>query len=274
MQTQSIQKTHSNPGFTSALKDWRKVRKMSQLDLSLEAQVSQRHLSWLETGRAKPSREMVIRLADTLSIPNRDRNRLLGLAGFAPLFVESELDAPIMQMVTDVLEKMLVNHDPYPAIVMDRQWNLKMKNKSADKLFELFGDPAQILEDIGDDGQFNIARLSFHPKGLRRFASNWGEIAPSFFARLRREAIELNDPIAISLLDELAPYVDDYVAEQHYPASLSPLLPLHYSINGHDLKLVSVLSSFGSAQDVTATELRIETFYPADDATTEYFKSL
>lgn len=273
MQTQSINHSNPNSGFTIALKDWRKVRKMSQLDLSLEAQVSQRHLSWLETGRAKPSREMVIRLADTLSIPNRDRNRLLGLAGFAPLFVESELDAPVMKMVTDVLEKMLTNHDPYPAIVMDGRWNLKMKNASADRLFELFGNTAQILQDIGDDGQFNIARLSFHPKGLRRFASNWDEIAPSFFARLRREAIELNDPVAISLLNELAPHVEDYVAEQHYPASLSPLLPLHYSVNGHDLKLVSVLSSFGSAQDVTATELKIETFYPADDITAAYFES-
>lgn len=256
--------------FTGLLKNWRKQRKMSQLELSLEAQVSQRHLSWLETGRAKPSRDMVMRLAETLDVPNRERNRLLNLAGFAPLYVQSELGAPTMQVVDDVLTLMLDNHEPYPAIVMDRYWNLKMKNKAADKLLALFGDLPSMLREINDDGQVNIARLSLHPRGLRRFAHNWDEVAPSLFTRLRREAQEQHDPGVTAIVDELAQYVP--ISDDSPNGPLSPILPLRYGVGEQQLSLISVLSSFGSAQDVTANELKIETFYPADDATTAFFK--
>jgi transcriptional regulator with XRE-family HTH domain len=264
--------TEQQPGFTGALKDWRKIRKMSQLDLSLEARVSQRHLSWLETGRAKPSREMVVRLSDSLQIPNRDRNRLLNLAGYAPIYQESELGEPLMVMVADVLEKMLANHNPYPAMVMDRYWNLKMKNQAADQLFALLGDPDELQQKIGGGDEFNIARLSLHPQGLRQFITNWDEVVLPFFTRLKREAASQHDPQVMHYIDSLSEFVAEDIKEQSYTIPLSPILPLRYSLNGLNLSLVSVISSFGGAQDVTANELRIESFYPADESTAQYFR--
>ena len=258
-------------GFTQALKDWRKLRKMSQLDLSLEAEVSQRHLSWLETGKSRPSREMIIRLADTLDIPNRDRNRLLDLAGFAPFYSESVLGEPVMQLVSDVLEKMLNNHNPYPAIVVDRFWNLKMKNRAADKLFGLLGNIPEVLDRIGDDGQFNIARFSLHPQGLRQYISNWQEVVTPFYTRLKREATTRHDPEVIKLIDSLEQFVVNDLVNTSHSTQLTPILPLKYNVGGVKLSLISVISTFGSAQDVTANELRIETFYPADDVTTAFF---
>ncbi|MEO0369208.1 MAG: helix-turn-helix transcriptional regulator [Pseudomonadota bacterium] len=261
--------------FTSALKGWRQIRKMSQLDLSLDAEVSQRHISWLETGRSKPSRDMIIRLSESLSIPNRDRNRLLNSAGFTAIYAQNELGEPTMKIVDQVLTKMLDNHNPYPAIVMDRLWNLKMKNQAADRMFMLLGNLQQVLTEIGDDGSFNIARLSVHPKGLRRFISNWDEIVLPFFTRLKREAEESFDPTVIAHVESLLPFIEQNPQESsanYYDATLTPILPLHYQIGDQSLRLVSVLSTFGSAQDVTTNELRIETFYPADDETAAYFK--
>ena len=259
-----------NAGFTSALKSWRHIRKLSQLELALQADVSQRHLSWLETGKSKPSRNMIIRLADSLDIPNRDRNRLLNMAGFAPIYSESALGEPARHMVEDVLIKMLENHNPYPAIVVDRLWNLKMKNSAADQLFALLGNPNELLERIGGDGQFNIARLTLHPLGLRQFITNWTDIVTPFYTRLKREALTQHDPAANELIDSMAEFVESDLDEQAYDAPLTPILPLNYNFNGVELSLVSVISTFGSAQDVTANELRIESFYPADERTNRY----
>lgn len=260
--------------FYDALKSWRKSRKMSQLDLAIEADVSQRHVSWLETGRAKPSREMVIKLAETLDIPHRERNRLLDLAGYAPLYRESQLDEPAMQMVRDVLQQMLENHDPYPAIVMDRFWNLKMKNSAADRMFSLLGDPYELSSAIGCKDELNIAVLSMHPKGLRQFIQNFDDISLPFYYRLKRDALATKDEAVISLIESLSQYLPEQLHDDISSGPLPPILPLQYSFAGVQLNLISVLSSFGSAQDVTARELQIETFYPADETTKRYFKQL
>ena len=265
----ALQHNESNR-FQTSLKGWRKQRKMSQLDLALAAEVSQRHVSWLETGRSKPSRDMVVKLAEALDVPFRDRNAILNSAGFASLYTERRLEEPEMQPVSNILTEMLEHHEPYPAFVLDRHWNIKMKNQAAGVLFELLGDPEQVWRDVEDNGEFNIALLSVHPNGLRRFISNWDDIAAPFLRRLKREALESGDPRLIEklqlLLKVAGPIEDDLIEHD-----LFPVLPLEIDLGEFKLKLCSVISTFGTAQDITADELRIETFYPADEQTRRYF---
>lgn len=179
----NIQTSH----FTNTLKGWRKVRKMSQLDLALTADISQRHVSWLETGRSRPSREMVVKLSEALEVPLRDRNHILNAAGYADMYTAKALDEPTMAPVSDILKDMLSHHEPYPAFVLDRRWNIVMKNRAADTMFEVVGDPEQVWQDIGDDGRHNIALLTVHPKGLRQYISNFDEISSGFVRRLKRK---------------------------------------------------------------------------------------
>ncbi len=256
--------------FNAALKHWRKQRKMSQLDLALAAEVSQRHVSWLETGRSQPSRDMVVRLADAMEVPLRERNQILNLAGYANLYAERDLSEPAMAAVADILSDVLKHHEPYPAFVLDRHWNIKMKNQAADKLFTIVGDPEQVWRAIGDQGEKNIARLTIHPDGLRRFITNWATVAPPFMRRLKKEAIETADKSLLALYEELEHLAGDLI-EDVPTAELLPVLPLEISLGGTPLKLCSVISTFGTAQDVTANELRIEAFYPADEPTRKFF---
>lgn len=257
--------------FTDNLRDWRKRRKMSQLDLALVAEVSQRHVSWLETGRSQPSREMVMKLSDAMDIPLRERNSILNSAGFANVYANNDLSEPSMQRVTHILEDMLAHHNPYPAFVLDRQWNIKMKNEAADILFEILGDPSQVWSDVGDTGELNIALLTVHPKGLRRFISNWQEVAAPFMRRLKKEALESGDESMMRRYAQLKKHAGDII-ESNDHSDLVPVLPLEIDLGGPILKLCSVISTFGTAQDITANELRIETFYPADEQTRKYFK--
>ncbi len=271
---QTADQSHLNQ-FNVALKGWRKHSKMSQLDLALAADVSQRHVSWLETGRSQPSREMVLRLADAMEVPLRDRNQILNLAGFASLYTEYDLNEPIMEPISSILTDMLEHHQPYPAFVLDRYWNIKMKNTAADSLFTLFGDPAQIWQAIGDDGSHNIALLTLHPQGLRSFISNSNEVTLQFMRRLKKEALESRDPEMMTryqMLEKCADLPDNLTNTNIVDTmNLVPLLPLEFSVAQQTLKLCSVISTFGTAQDITANELRIETFYPADDATRQFF---
>jgi len=256
--------------FNVALKHWRKQRKMSQLDLALAADVSQRHVSWLEMGRSKPSREMVVRLTEAMDVPLRDRNTILNMAGFANLYIERDLGEPTMQPVQGILTEMLAHHQPYPAFVLDRQWNIKMKNQAADTLFELVGDPQQVWQDIGDNGEHNIALLTVHPKGLRRFIANWQEVVAPFMRRLKKEAVESCDDRMLARYQQLEIHAGE-INHTSDSYDLLPILPLEINLGGPTLTLCSVISTFGTAQDITANELRIETFYPADEATREFF---
>lgn len=257
--------------FTDSLRQWRKRRKMSQLDLALAAEVSQRHVSWLETGRSNPSRSMVVKLSEAMDVPLRDRNTILNSAGFADLYTNRDLSEPSMEPVADILADMLAHHNPYPAFVLDRQWNIKMKNEAAGTLFEVFGDPEQVWKDVGGNGEMNMALLTVHPNGLRRFISNWHDVAGPFLKRLKKEAFDSRDQVMLDRYQQLLEHSGELDDNQSRP-DLLPVLSLEINLGGPVLKLCSVISTFGTAQDITADELRIETFYPADDLTRKYFK--
>ena len=260
--------------FQTICRQWRQIRKLSQLDLALAANVSQRHVSWLETGRSLPSRDMVARLSDAMEIPLRERNVLLRSAGYSSGYRETPLDEPTMAPVLAVLNKVLKNHEPLPAVVIDRYWNVRQKNTAADLLLGIAGDPEEMLENIGASGEFNLALLTLHPQGLRPYLTNWEQAAPAFIRRLRSEAFASGDPV---LQAQFARYIDlagplddsDPVGE-----SLLPILPLELSINGLKLSLFSVISTFGTPQDITTDELRIEAFYPTNTQTEQFFGSL
>lgn len=258
--------------FCGLLKYWRQNRKLSQLDLALTADVSQRHLSWLETGRSQPSREMVLRLAEAMNVPLRERNQILHAAGFAGVFTEKQLDEPSMKPVLHVLSHMLDNHEPYPAIVLDRQWNIRMKNKAANILFEVSGDPDALWESVGDQGDHNLALLCLHPNGLRQFISNWQNIAGPLLRRLQREATESGDQLLLEKYRELEDIAGDEFTSAETNEPLTPILPLEFALGELTLSLFSVISTFGTPQDITTDELRIETFYPTDEATAKFFK--
>lgn len=260
--------------FQSLCRQWRQFRKFSQLDLALAADVSQRHVSWLETGRSQPSREMVVRLADAMDIPLRERNVLLQCAGFAPAYNETRLEEPAMTPVLDALNHVLQHHEPLPAVVVDRFWNIKMKNRAADLILGIVGDPDEMHESISIGRELNLALLTLHPQGLRPFIANWQQAAPSFIRRLRSEAMASCDELLqrrLAAFIELAGPIEhgDDVSE-----SLLPVLPLELTINGLELSLFSVISTFGTPQDITTDELRIEAFYPTDAQTEQFFRSM
>lgn len=259
--------------FCGLLKHWRNHRSLSQLDLALRADVSQRHVSWLETGRSQPSRDMVLRLTEALDIPLRERNQLLTSAGFAAMFTENKLDEPSMKPVLHVISRMLDNHEPFPAIVLDRMWNIIMQNKAAGILFQITGDPASLWQAVGDNGDKNIALLSIHPNGLRQFISNWATAGPMFLRRLKREALESGDQRVIKKFYELETLAGETLRDDTPDDPLLPILPLEFQFGDFKLSLFTVISTFGTAQDVTTDELRIETFYPTDDQSAAFFQS-
>jgi len=257
--------------FPSLCRQWRHFRKLSQLDLALAADVSQRHVSWLETGRSMPSREMVLRLADAMEIPLRERNVLLRAAGYAAVYGESGLDEPVMKPVLDALKRMLDHHEPLPAVVVDRLWNVRMQNRAAERLLAAAGDPAPPIDEVAVDDSLNLALLTVHPQGLRRLIVNWDEVMPSFLRRLRSEAVATDDPKVQDLFLRLLELAGPVNEAGPVLESLLPVLPLELNIDGLELSLFSVMSTFGTPQDVTTDELRIEAFYPTDAKTAEFF---
>lgn len=257
--------------FPHICRQWRQFRKLSQLDLALAANVSQRHVSWLETGRSAPSREMVIRLADAMDIPLRDRNLLLQAAGYTPVYAESRLDDPVMEPVLAALARMLEHHEPLPALVVDRFWNVKMKNTAADLLLGLGGDLQPLMEEAGVAGEINLAYLTVHPAGLRRFISNWEQAAPAFLQRLRGEVQVARDPALADHVEALVQLSGVGADERPDVDNLLPVLPLEIAVGDLSLSLFSVMSTIGTPQDITADELRVESFYPADDQTAAFF---
>lgn len=255
-------------GFPFLLRTWRQRRRLSQLALALEAGVSQRHLSFLESGRARPSRDMILQLSETLEVPLRERNELLVAAGFAPLFRARSLDDPQMAQVLTAVQRMLEKHEPFPAIAVDRAWNIRLANRPFETLAALLG--AELWARVGGAGR-NLIRVLFHPAGLRPHIANWEAIAPLLWHRARREAEALGGDETRAVLAELAPLVDAETLRLAEDAALVPVLPLVIAKDGVRISLFTVIATFGTAQDVTTDELRLEFFFPADDATEALF---
>ena len=259
----------SAPPVGVLLRDWRQRRRLSQLDLALEAGVSTRHLSFVETGRARPSPEMVLHLADELEVPLRERNRLLLAAGYAPVYEERALDEPEMQPVHDAIQLVLDGHDPYPAITVDRGWALVAHNRAAGLLME--GLPDDLLAP-----PMNVLRASLHPDGLAPRIANLGQWKAHLLERLARQAAITGDPALRTLHAELAAYPapED---EERGPAS-DVVVPLRLRTDDGELRFFSTVTTFGTPADITVEELSIESFFPADehtaDAVREYVASL
>ncbi len=251
--------------FGDLVRYWRRVRTMSQLDLAAAAMTTSRYMSFLETGRSKPSREMVLRLADALEVPLRDRNGLLLAAGFAPLYPHRELDDPSLTRVTLALDRMLDQHEPFPAVVMDRGWNLLRANGGAQRLFGLMWAPAPVPDTA------NVLRLILEPGPVRSHVANWEEVAPALLERARREAVGgVLDLATAELVQELRarPDVKALTVAPRSIAPSSPVVDVHFRLDGTNLRFFSVVSTIGTPIDVTAQELRVEAFFPADDQTT------
>jgi transcriptional regulator with XRE-family HTH domain len=260
----------SDSGFPSLLREWRRKRRLSQLDLALTSGVSQRHVSFLESGRANPSRGMILQLSETLDVPLRERNAWLTAAGFAPLFRTRTLDDPQMGQVMSAVRMMLSAHEPFPALALDRAWNVRMSNRSFDLLGGLLGE--DIWERIGGD-QRNLMRLFFHPRGIRPLVTNWDAVGPLIWRRAQREADQLGGQEMQGVLADLAPYQDAEVLWSAAGAALVPVLPFNLRVGDLAISMFAIIATLGTAQDVTADELRIETLFPADAATEALFRA-
>lgn len=257
--------------FPALMRYWRQYNKLSQLDLALDADISQRHISYLETGRSKPSRDMIARLGAAMDIPLRDRNALLVAAGFAPEYQETALDSATMAPVLQAVEQMLAHHAPLPALAVDRNWTIIRVNKAAELLIGMLGD---LPQEVDSDGRLNLAYASLHPMGLRRYITNWAEAGTAFLRRLRREALATRDPALRARFDTYASLASAEDRETAATGSLTPVLPVNLDINGLHLSLFTVISTFGTPQDVTTDELRVESFYAMDEQTSAFFAQM
>lgn len=247
--------------FGRMLRDVRRARRLSQLDLALQAEVSQRHLSFLESGRARPSREMVVQLATALDLPLETRNRLLAAAGFAGLYPRRQLDAEAMRPIRNAMERMLAAHEPFPALVVDRAWNVVMANRGLPKLFDLLGGLEAMAARVGGA---NLLRVSLHPQGLRPYIRNFDEFAAHLLARSAQEALE--HPELDVMLKEVLRYpgLPARGRSVDWATPMLPVLPMRVALDGVELSLFTTITSFGTPLDVTADELRIENLFPAD----------
>jgi transcriptional regulator with XRE-family HTH domain len=257
----ALAEQHTEPQIGPLLRQWREQRRLSQLDLANQAGVSSRHVSFLETGRARPSRAMVLRLAEQLDVPMRERNPLLLAAGYAPVFAETPLSDPAMSPVLDALKQVLQGHDPYPALVVDGDWNLVDSNAS----FALFteGVAAELLEP-----PFNALRLVLHPKGMAPRIVNLGVWRAKLLTRLRRGAAA--DARLRPLYEELLDYpCDQEEPEIDVPGLGDICIPLQLRHGDDELSFFGTLATFGTPRDITVAELIIESFFPADARTIE-----
>lgn len=264
--------TEASPAgaFARQLREWRQRRRLPQLELALQSGVSQRHISFLESGRARPSREMVLQLSETLDVPLRERNDWLIAAGFAPVYRVSPLEDPRMAQVRNAIHLMLSNHAPFPAVAIDRGWNILMTNPAFEMMLTLLGD--ELWTRVGGE-QRNLMRLCFHRDGIRPYVKNWAEVAPVLWHRATREADTLGGQGLHALLEELRPHQEWQTLHPRDVASLVPVLPLEIEKGGVCIALFSVIATFGTPQDVTADEVRIESFFPADAPTEALFRA-
>jgi transcriptional regulator with XRE-family HTH domain len=253
------------------LRDWRKRRHQSQLALALQAGVSQRHLSFVESGRAQPSREMVLHLAEQLDIPLRERNRLLNAAGFASMFPQHALDDPALAAARRAIERVLQAHEPYPAIAIDRHWTLVAANRAAGAFMagvapSLLGPPT------------NVLRASLHPEGMAPRIANLTQWRTHLLSRLQRECELTGDSTMRALLDELRGYSYPVSWSGSRAASIAHadervFVPLQLTTDAGVLSFISTTTVFGTPVDVTVSEIALECFFPADDATAEFLRT-
>jgi transcriptional regulator with XRE-family HTH domain len=256
--------TDSTAPLGSLLQYWRGVRNLSQLALAHEANVSPRHVCFIETGRAKPSRDMVLLLADTLAVPLRERNALLLAAGFAPVFRESTLDDDELGAVRTAIDAILKQQEPYPAVVMNRHWDILSSNHAASRFFSMLLD-GRTPPDTG-----NVLRLMFHPDGLRPVVENWEAVACALVRRVHREAVGgALDEAGRALLAEVLDYpgVPQRWRTLDLGAPLVPVVPVSFRHRDEAFHFFSAVTVLGTPQDVTLQDLRIESFFPLDEPT-------
>lgn len=252
------------------LRQWRQRRRMSQLDLAVEAEISTRHLSFVETGRAQPSREMLLHLAERLEIPLRERNVLLTAAGYAPVFAERALDDPALDTARQAIDLVLAGHEPFPALAIDRHWTLVAANKAVNLLLASV-TPALLKPPI------NVLRLTLHPDGLAAHIANLPEWRGHILARLRHQIDLSADPLLVALMRELAAYpVNKTRASWPKPESNHAQMVVPFQLNTHVglLTFFSTTMVFGTPVDITLSELAIESFFPADAETGERLRTL
>jgi transcriptional regulator with XRE-family HTH domain len=248
-------KKHS---FGNTLRDWRQRRHLSQLDLACEVEMSTRHLSFIETGRSQPSREMVLRLAERLEVPLRERNELLVAAGFAPMYTARPLDDPAMTTARAAIDLILNGHDPYPAVLLDRHWNLLAANKAAGA-FLAGVDPAVLGPPV------NVLRATLHPGGLAPRILNLAQWRAHLLATLARQIAICADPTLAALLTELRGYPGGEAALD--PPYAGVVVPLRLQTASGILSMFTTTTVFGTPIEVTLSELVLEAFYPADEVT-------
>lgn len=253
------------PHIGEHLREWRQRRHLSQLDLAVDAEISARHLSFVETGRSAPSREMVLKLAERLNVPLRERNVLLVAAGFAPAFPQRSLDDPALRSAREAIDLVLKAHEPNPALAYDRHWNLVSANRMVAPLLE--GVPERLL------GQpFNILRLAFHPEGLAPRTVNLAEWCAHLLERLHHQCEATADPELLKLYDDLRAF--------KIPARSAPItsdsvaIPFKMRYEGEVLSFFSTTMVFGTPVDITLSELALETFFPADELTAARMRSI
>jgi transcriptional regulator with XRE-family HTH domain len=254
------------------LRTWRQRRRKSQLELAVEAEISQRHLSFLESGRSVGSREMLLRLAERLEVPLRERNAMLLAAGYAPVYPESSLDDPALESARQAIDRVLRAHEPYPALAVDRHWNLVSANAGAASMLDAVLDRALLARPL------NVLRLSLHPAGLAPRIANLSEWREHLFDRLRRQIAATADPALSLLLEELASYPTGDPSPQRSSGSPSDpptsshglvFVPLEWRSEAGILSFISTTTLFGAPRDITLAELAVEAFFPANAATAE-----
>ena len=269
--------SNRDASFGNLLRHWRNQRGLSQLDLALAGNVSKRHISFLESGRANPSREMVLQLAVVLDVPLRDQNVMLTAAGFAPIYSQSDLSAPEVEPIRQAIGFILQQQEPYPALVMDRYWNLIESNTAAQQLINWLVHPEDLQHHFCIDGKINLMRLMFHPQGFKPFVANWEEISSHLTQRVYREAFtDGHTDESMALFQELQPYLDvPGLWQQSLPRTWQlPLLTLRFVKDGLSLSFFSTLTTLGTPQDITLQELRIESLFPADEVTQASLRKL
>jgi transcriptional regulator with XRE-family HTH domain len=253
------------------LREWRQRRRLSQLDLAVAANISTKHLSFLETGRSVPSRDMLLRLAEQLAIPLREQNILLVAAGYAPVFPVRSLDDPALDAAREAINLVLTGHEPYPALAIDRHWSLIRANRAVPPL--LVGADAALLQP-----SVNVIRLSLHPAGLAPRIANYGEWRAHLLARLRHQIDVSADPVLVELLREVAEYPPPRGARTSRPvpprAVTDVVVPLQLTTDQGLLSFISTTTIFGTPVDITVSEVALESFFPADAATAETMRHM
>ena len=246
------------------LRTWRVRRRLSQLELAIQADISTRHLSFVETGRSRPTSRMILRLAEQLDVPLRDRNEMLLAGGYAPAYPMGGLDEPELATIRTTLRRVLTGHEPNPALVVDQHWTLVDANETVG-LFLAGADPALLAPPV------NVLRASLHPDGMAPRITNLGQWRAHLLDRLRRQHAATGDEVLSDLYDELAALPGDDSAE--HVAADQVAVPLRYRYQDTELSFLSITAVFGTPLDVTVSELAIEAFYPADEQTAAFLRT-